>query len=209
MSDLNPQIEDLPPVPLLIVISGPSGVGKDTMVMRLGERGVPFHFVVTATSRPMRPGELDGRDYHFYSKAQFERMIEQGELLEWALVYGHYKGIPKREIRDALLSGRDVVLRVDVQGAATMRRLVPNAVQIFVMPGNMDELRDRLAGRSTETPEEIGQRMAVARGEIERIREFEYVVFNRAGQQDAAVAQIQAIVLAEKQRVFPRKIIID
>ncbi|HWQ11975.1 MAG TPA: guanylate kinase, partial [Roseiflexaceae bacterium] len=141
--DRNPLLDGKPPYPLLVVLSGPSGVGKDSILMRMRDVGFPFHFVVTATSRPMRPGERPGYDYHFHTTQEFEALIAAGELLEWANVYGHYKGIPKSEIRNALASGRDVILRIDVQGAETIRRLAPEAVLIFVVPGSFEELRNR------------------------------------------------------------------
>src|ERR1700712_498998 len=140
----NPLLDGKPAQPLLVVLSGPSGVGKDSILMRMRDFGFPFHFVVTATSRAMRPSERDGYDYHFVGKERFEEMIAREELLEWAEVYGHYKGIPKSEVRQALASGRDVLLRIDVQGAATIRKLVPEAIFIFVAPGGLEELRYRL-----------------------------------------------------------------
>ena len=109
--------------PLLIVISGPSGVGKDTVIQRMKERRLPFHFVVTATTRPPRAGEVHGRDYFFVTKDEFAAMIESDELLEYAYVYNDYKGIPKQQVREALASGQDVIMRVDVQGAAKIRQL--------------------------------------------------------------------------------------
>ena len=118
--------------PLLIVISGPSGVGKDALIERMKVEGLPFHFVVTATTRPKRPDEVDGVDYIFVTMSEFADMIERQELLEYAIVYGDYKGIPKQQVREALASGKDVVMRVDVQGAATVRRLAPEAVLIFL-----------------------------------------------------------------------------
>ncbi|MEN9933464.1 MAG: hypothetical protein RLZZ387_43 [Chloroflexota bacterium] len=204
--DLNPMLVGKPPHPLLVVISGPSGVGKDSILMRMRDVGFPFHFVVTATSRPMRPAERPGYDYHFYTTEEFEALIAQDELLEWANVYGHYKGIPKSEIRQALASGRDVVLRIDVQGAETIRRLAPNAVLVFVAPGSFDELRDRLQWRRTETPDEMERRLGVAQQEMGALDQFDYVVFNREDRLDDAVGQIRAIVQAEKQRVRPRKV---
>lgn len=205
-NELNPLLQALPPPPLLVVLSGPSGVGKDSVLGRMRELGVPFHFVVTATSRPMRPGEQDGLDYHFVGREGFERLIQNDELLEWAEVYGQYKGVPKFEIRQALSSGKDVVLRIDVQGAATIRRLAPSALLIFIAPGHPNELRDRLAARHTETPDEIERRLGVMRAEMEAIAGFDYVVLNRAELLDEAVDQIRAIVQAEKHRVWPRRV---
>jgi guanylate kinase len=194
------------PQPLLVVISGPSGVGKDSVLMRMRELAFPFHFVVTATSRPIRPGEVDGYDYHFVSVERFERMIHDEELLEWATVYGQYKGIPKFEVRQAMASGRDVVLRINVDGAATIRRLAPEAVFIFLAPATTDELRRRLAVRRTESLDEIEGRLAVAAQELEQVEQFDYVVINREDRLDEAVGQIRAIITAEKQRVFPRRV---
>ncbi len=126
---LNPILEGRAPTPLLVVISGPSGVGKDSVLMRMRELGFPFHFVVTANSRPQRPGEIDGLDYHFVSQERFEEMIAKEELLEWARVYGHYRGIPKSEVRRAIASGRDVILRVNVDGDAKI--VLKNCVTVY------------------------------------------------------------------------------
>jgi guanylate kinase len=204
----NPLLDGKPPYPLLVVISGPSGVGKDSILMRMREIGFPFHFVVTATSRAMRPGERADYDYHFVTKECFEEMIANEELLEWAEVYGHYKGIPKSEIRQALASGRDVILRVDVQGAATIKRLAPEAVLIFVAPGSFDELSARLRWRRTEAPDDIERRLSLARREMEQVEYFDYVVINREDHLDDAVGQIRAIIVAEKQRVHPRRVML-
>ncbi|GAB4188562.1 MAG: guanylate kinase [Roseiflexaceae bacterium] len=203
---LNPILEGKPPYPLLVVISGPSGVGKDTLLMRMRELGFPFHFVVTATSRPIRPGERDGFDYHFVTKSHFEQMIEREELLEFADVYGHYKGIPKSEVRQALDSGKDVILRIDVQGAATIRRLAPGALFIFVAPGSFDELRWRLQLRRSESEDEVERRLSFARQEMEQARQFDYLVINHENHLDEAVGKIRAIIVAEKQRVHARRV---
>jgi guanylate kinase len=204
----NPLLDALPPPPLLVVISGPSGVGKDSILNRMRVMGVPFHFVVTATSRAIRPGERDGHDYHFVGREGFERLIQDDELIEWAEVYGDYKGVPKFEVRQALSSGEDVVLRIDVQGAATIRRLAPEAVLIFVAPGNFEELRTRLEARHTESAEDIQRRLAVVRTELAAIDYFDYVVINQDDRLDHAVEQIRAIVTAEKQRVHPRRVVL-
>lgn len=193
-------------MPLLVVISGPSGVGKDSVLMRMRELAFPFHFVVTATSRPIRPGEIDGYDYHFVSVERFEQMIQNDELLEWAKVYGQYKGIPKSEVRQAMASGRDVLLRINVDGAATIKRLAPEAVFIFLAPASPEELRRRLTVRRTESPQEIERRLAMASEEMEQVQHFDYVVINREDRLDEAVGQIRAIIIAEKQRVFPRQV---
>jgi guanylate kinase len=202
----NPLLEGMVPPPLLVVISGPSGVGKDSVLNRMRELSFPFHFVVTATSRAIRPGEVDGYDYHFVSVERFETMIHNEELIEWALVYGQYKGIPKFEVRQAMASGRDVVLRINVDGAATVRRIAPEAVFIFLAPASPAELRERLSLRRTESQAEIDLRLAVAANEMGQVDQFDYVVLNREGRLDEAVGQIRAIIIAEKQRVFPRQV---
>jgi len=194
------------PQPLLIVISGPSGVGKDTTLNRMKELGHPFHFVVTATARPQRPGEVHSRDYYFVSMKKFTAMIEQGELLEHALVYGEYKGIPKAHVRQALASGQDVLMRVDVQGAATIRKLVPNAVLIFLTASSEEELTRRLRARKTESPKSLEKRLATARQEMAQIVNFDYVVVNQDHHLDDTVRQIVAIITAEKCRVKQRHI---
>lgn len=167
---------------------------------------MPFHFVVTATTRPPRPGEVDGRDYFFISNDEFAEMIDHHELLEWARVYNDYKGIPKQQVRDALASGKDVVMRLDVQGAATVRTLSPDAVLIFLAPSSEDELVNRLRERKTETPEGLKLRIATARRELDRMREFDYCVINRDMSLEATVDQIIAIIEAEHSRVNPRRV---
>jgi guanylate kinase len=192
--------------PLLIVISGPSGVGKDTVIQRMKERQLPFHFVVTATTRPSRPNEVNGVDYIFVSHNEFAEMIEQGELLESAIVYNDYKGIPKAQVRQALASGKDVIMRVDVQGAATIRKLCPDALLIFLTIQDEEEIIRRLKERKTETREGLNLRIATARQELKRLDEFDYVVVNREFQLDETVDIIMAIIQAEHHRVKPRKV---
>jgi guanylate kinase len=192
--------------PLLIVISGPSGVGKDSVVTRMSERKLPFYFVVTATTRPPRENEVHGVDYFFYTKDEFAEMIEQGELLEYAYVYDDYKGIPKSQVRAALASGKDVVMRLDVQGAATIKDLYPDALLIFLTTENEAELEKRLKERETEKPEELKLRIATARQELKRVDEFDYVVENRDSQLDTTVDTIKAIILAEHCHVKHRKV---
>ncbi|MDH5506774.1 MAG: guanylate kinase [Anaerolineae bacterium] len=195
-----------PPEPLLIVISGPSGVGKDTVLQRMQERHLPFHFVVTATTRPPRAAETHGVDYFFVSREEFAEMIEKDELLEYAIVYKDYKGIPKQQVRQALASGKDVVMRVDVQGAASVRKLSPDAVLVFLTTSDEQELVSRLEARETETPEGLKLRIATARQEFKRINEFDYVVVNREHQLDETVDTILSIIHAEHHRVQPRKV---
>ena len=198
---------DLPyPSPLLIVISGPSGVGKDTVLQRMKERGLPFHFVVTATTRPKRPDEVHGRDYWFVGKDEFARMIEADELIEYAIVYNDYKGIPKGQVREALASGKDVILRIDVQGAETIRKLAPEALLIFLTTETEEELVHRLETRQTETYDELKLRIATARKEHQRIEAFDYVIRNLDFRLDSTVDVIRAIIEAEHHRVKPRQV---
>ena len=186
-----------PVYPILLVISGPSGVGKDTIARQLIERRPDkFYFVVTATTRPPRTGEVHGHDYFFVSNDEFARMIEANELLEYAVVYNDFKGIPKQQIRDALKSGRDVIMRVDVQGAATIRKLVPNAVSVFLMSESEDELVRRLRERKSESGDSLNLRIATARQEMKRTDEFDYFVVNAEGEQERAVQQIMSIIEA-------------
>ncbi|WP_376793255.1 guanylate kinase [Thermoflexus sp.] len=194
-----------PTQPLIVVISGPSGAGKDSLLRRMKELQVPFHFVVTATSRPPRPDEVDGVDYHFLTRERFEAGIQAGEFLEYAIVYGDYKGIPRWEIDNALASGKDVILRVDVQGAATLRRLIPEAVFIFVIPASREELIERLRTRGTETPESIDRRLQAVEEELKHWVDFDYVVVNRDQHLDEAVNDILAIIRAEHCRARPRR----
>lgn len=189
------------PRPVLVVISGPSGVGKDATLNLMKQYNYPFYFVVTATTRPIRPGEEDGVDYHFVSMGEFAEMIDQGELLEYAVVYGDYKGIPKKHVREALASGKDVIMRIDVQGAATIRKLVSNAVTIFLTAENEDELVRRLRERKTEAPDKLKMRIATARQELNRVVEFDYVVVNRVDQLEDTVNKVFSIIAAEKCRI--------
>ncbi|HEY46315.1 MAG: guanylate kinase [Anaerolineae bacterium SM23_ 63] len=194
--------------PLLIVISGPSGVGKDSVVQRMKERDLPFHFVVTATTRPKRPDEVHGVDYFFLSQEEFDEMIEQDELLEHALVYSDYKGIPKQQVRQALTSGQDVVMRIDVQGAETIRFLCPEALLIFLSTRSEEELVERLKTRKTENPEELKLRLETVHQELEQVHLFDYYVLNAENELDATVDTILAIIHAEHQRTHPRQVII-
>ena len=192
--------------PLLIVLSGPSGVGKDTVLQALKRRNLPLHFVVTATDRPPRPGEVPGVDYIFVTREEFERMIADDELLEYAVVYGDYKGIPKAQIRQALASGKDVILRVDVQGAARLRALCPEAVLIFLAPANVEDWYQRLINRHSETPETLARRVEAVRRELTYLDLFDYLVINRQDQLEQAVDQIISIIQVEHLRVHPRRI---
>lgn len=190
--------------PLLIVISGPSGVGKDTVIQRMKERHLPIYFVVTASTRPPRPNEVHGQDYFFYTHDEFAEMIEKGELLEYAIVYNDYKGIPKAQVREALASGKDAVMRLDVQGAATIRKLFPDALMIFLTVQDEEEMIARLQARKTESHEGLKLRIATARQEMTRIDDFDYIVVNRQQHLDETVDTIIAIIEAEHHRVKQR-----
>lgn len=193
-----------PAPPLLVIVSGPSASGKTTVLAGLRKLRRPWHFAVTATTRPMRPGEVDGKDYIFMDTADFLRAQERDELLESAQVYDRWYGVPRWQVRDPLIAGKDVILGIDVQGAATIRSIAPEALTIFVMPASMDELRSRLAQRGTEDDAEMQRRLQEASVELSRIDEFDYRVVNRNGALDHAVREIDAIIAAEKCRVNPR-----
>lgn len=192
--------------PVMVVISGPSGVGKDVTLKRMQELGYPFYFVVTANTRPRREGEVDGMDYFFVSKSEFAKMIEQGELLEHAVVYGDYKGIPKEQVRRALSSGQDVIMRIDVQGATTLRRIVPEAIFIYLSAESEEALVERLRERKTEPEDQLALRIATARQEQKRLDLFDYLVVNSNGRLDETCETIAAIIKAEKCRVRQREI---
>ncbi|XP_008799130.1 guanylate kinase 2, chloroplastic/mitochondrial [Phoenix dactylifera] len=196
-----------PPNPLIIVISGPSGVGKDAVIKRLLEVRQQIHFVVTATSRAKRPGEVDGKDYYFVTKEEFLSMVERNELLEYALVYGDYKGIPKQQVRDYMAKGYDIVLRVDIQGAATLKSILGNsAVFIFLVAESEAALVKRLIDRRTETAEMLLVRVTTAREEVKHLKSFDYVVVNAEGKLDGAVKLVESIIDAEKARVQQRNV---
>ena len=196
----------LQPEPLLIVISGPSGVGKDSVIKRMKTHDLPFHFIVTATTRARRDDEVHGVDYFFISYDEFNEMIKNEELLEHAIVYGDQKGIPKEQVRQALETGKDVVMRIDIQGAETIRQICPQALLIFLTTQNEAEMVERLKLRKTETKEGLKVRIATARQELKRIQEFDYVVINRDCHLDEAVDAILAIIKAEHHRAIPRKV---
>ncbi|MEA3442146.1 MAG: guanylate kinase [Chloroflexota bacterium] len=192
------------PSNLLIIISGPSGVGKDAVLARMKEKGYPFYYAITATTRQKRAGEKHGRDYYFFAPDQFQSMIKKGELLEWAEVYGNYYGVPKEEITWALSQGKDAILKVDVQGAATLKKILPQAVFIFLMPPSTAELERRLKGRSSDLEKDLTLRLEKAREEIERLPLFDYAITSYENKLDDIISQIQAIIIAERCRVKPR-----
>jgi guanylate kinase len=195
-----------PKTPLLIVISGPSGAGKDAVLTRMKETGFPLEYITTLTTRPQRPGERDAVDYCFISTEQFQKMLERGELLESANVYGNWYGVPRQPVKQALDRGEDVIVKVDIQGAATIKRIVPQAVLIFLTPPSPEELALRLRERHTETAFDLALRIKTAEAEIKQLPLFDYVVLNQRDEIDRAVSQIKAIITAEKCRASPREI---
>ena len=180
------------------MLSGPSGVGKDAVLALVKGSGNPLYFTVTVTTRPRRKGESDGVDYHFVTKERFEEMVGGGELVEWAEVYGYYYGVPRRQVKEALGRGCDVVVKVDVQGAATIKSAVPQALLIFLSPPSMEALEKRIRQRNTESTTELERRLATAHEEMNQQWLFDYVVVN--DRVDRAAAQIDAIVAAESCR---------
>jgi len=192
--------------PLVIIVSGPSGVGKDAILNRMKQGNYPFEFVVTLTTRKPRNNEKHNVDYHFVSLEEYQHLLENDGLLESASVYGNWYGVPKQPIRDALKRGRDTIIKVDVQGAASIKKVIPEAVFIFIMPPSLEELNRRLTRRSIETPAELSLRLNTARHEMEQVSTFDYAVYNPDRNIDSAIEDIMAIVRAEKCRAVPRKI---
>jgi guanylate kinase len=185
--------------PLLVVISGPSGVGKDAVLERLRAVDPGACFVTTATTRPPRNQEKDGGDYLFLSDEEFDRLLAEDAFLESAVVYGYRYGSPKTPVREALARGQDVIVRVDVQGAAAIKRLAPDALFIFLTPTSIDELEQRLRRRDGSDAD-IKVRLETARDEMERQKRFDYIVVNREGALDETVERILRIIEAERRR---------
>jgi len=192
--------------PLLIVISGPSGAGKDALLTRMKKSGYPLKYITTVTTRARRARERDTVNYHFVPTTKFQEMIKNNELLEWANVYGNWYGVPRQAVKEALDSGQDVMVKVDTQGAATIKKILPEAVFIFVIPPSMEELVTRLKQRRTELPFDAALRIKTAEEEIKQLPLFDYVVINKRDKIDQAVSEIKAIITAEKCRASPRKI---
>jgi guanylate kinase len=193
--------------PILVIISGPSGVGKDTVARRLiKRRPEEFYFVVTATTREPRENEVEGYDYFFVSNDEFALMIEEDALLEYAVVYNQYKGIPKQQVIDALNSGKNVIMRLDVQGTETVRKLIPSAITIFLRTPTEADLVRRLRNRESDPAEGVNLRVVEAIQEMRRMQEFRYCVVNAEDQQELAVDQILSIVDAAHCQVKQEKI---
>jgi guanylate kinase len=192
--------------PLLIVISGPSGAGKDALLTRMKKSGYSLKYITTVTTRAQRAKERDNVNYHFVPTTKFQEMIKNNELLEWANVYGNWYGVPRQPVKEALDSGQDVIVKVDIQGAATIKKILPEAVFIFVIPPSMEELVTRLKQRHTESPFDLALRIKTAEEEIKQLPLFDYIVVNKRDKIDQAVSEIKAIITAEKCRASPRKI---
>jgi guanylate kinase len=192
--------------PLLVVLSGPSGAGKDAVLTRMKETGYPAEFITTVTTRPRRAQEKEGVDYNFVSAERFQEMLKNNQFLEHADVYGNWYGVPREPVRQALEAGRDTIVKVDTQGAATIKRLVPQAVFIFMVPPSMEELTARLKRRQTESDFEIELRLKTAQKEMEQLPLFDYLVVNQQDKIELAVSAIEAIITAEKHRLTPREI---
>lgn len=186
--------------PLLVVLSGPSGVGKDAALNELRKLDRPWHFVVTATTRHIRPGETDGVDYIFLDEATFLSMKDQNDFVECAQVYGNWYGVPRSQVTNGLAEGKDVILKIDVQGAATVRQMAPDALFIFMVPGSFQELQDRLSQRMTESSDQMALRLKTAADEMKQASLFNCEVVNSEDRLDAAVADIDAAIDAEKRR---------
>jgi guanylate kinase len=191
-----------------MVLSGPSGVGKDVVLNRIKGSDFPLKYATTVTTRHQRPREIDNVDYRFVSLERFQEMIQDNELLEHANVYGNWYGVPRVEIKKALEKGQDIMVKVDVQGAASLKKLIPDAVFIFLMPPSIKELLARLNKRSTESPADLELRLKTAEKEIEQLSVFDYVVVNRWDEVERAVSEIKAIITAEKCRVNQREIVL-
>ncbi|MEK7354786.1 MAG: guanylate kinase [Chloroflexota bacterium] len=195
-----------PTRPMLFILSGPSGVGKDAVLARLKASDYPMKYVTTLTTRPRRVNEKNDVDYHFISAERFQEMIKNNELLEWAEVYGNRYGVPKEPVKRAFGQGHNVMLKVDIQGVANIKKIVPRAISIFLMPSSVEELERRLKHRHTESAFDMSRRLKIAESEMKELPGFDYVIINREGEIDRAVADIKAIITAEKCRVTGEEI---
>jgi guanylate kinase len=193
---------------LLVIISGPSGVGKDTIIDALRRRphDRDYHYVVTCTTRAPRPGETDGVSYHFIDRERFEALRERGELLEANQVHDNWYGTPRDEVRRALAEGRDVILKIDVQGAQQVKERVEEALLVFIVPPSLETLFERLRARATESADELEIRQRNAAIELARQEDYDYVVTNETGQVERTAARIDEIIEAEHARHPTRRV---
>jgi len=186
--------------PLVVVISGPSGVGKDATIHKLSQSGARFHYVVTATTRPKRQNETHGIDYYFLSEEDFKNKIKQDEFLEHAVVYGNYYGVLKSEVSDALKKGEDVIIKVDVQGANSLKKTIPDAVFIFLVAPSIDDLSERLKRRNADPDHHVSLRIAKAEEEMLSKDMFDYVIINHRDNLAKTANEVRAVVATEKKR---------
>ena len=191
--------------PLMVIISGPSGVGKDA-VLGLKKSHFPIYHVITLNTREPRPDEKEGVDYFFVSREEFEKKIANDEMIEYSKVYADYKGVPKSQIRTAMASGKDVILRLDVQGAEKIKKLESSAVLIFLVPSNQEEWIKRLGGRAHRKDKDIQTRIETAKNELHYAKNFDYIVVNAQNKLDETVQKIEAIITAEHLKANPRTI---
>jgi guanylate kinase len=191
-----------------VVISGPSGVGKDTVLARMKERGLPLHFTVTATTRPPREESSADPLLALLSEEAFDRLLEEDGLLEHAQVYGYRYGVPKAPVREALERGQDVVVRVDTQGAATIKKLAPDAILIFLAPPSLEALEARLRARGLDDAETIQRRLQAASQEMEQASKFDHTVVNEEDGVDDVVDRVLAIMAAERSRAGRRPVVL-
>jgi guanylate kinase len=195
------------PNPMLVVVSGPSGVGKSTIVAELAANRPQVVPIVTATTRPRRAGEVDKVHYHFLSLEEFDRLRDEDGLLEWALVHGtHWYGTPIEQVRGILAAGRDAILTIDPQGARSVRSKVPDALLIFVMPPSLEDLESRLAERGSEDADQLARRRRSAESEMAASGDYDYVIVNETGHPEAAAERIWEIIQAEARRDPPRRV---
>ena len=185
-------------MPILFILSGPSGVGKDALLKRMQSSNFPIKYVVTTTTRNIRPGEIDGVDYLFISQETFQLWVRQKKFLEYAEVYGNYYGVTKEQIDKNLKIGLDVIVKVDVQGFFTLKNLFPDAISIFLIPGNNKELEERLKNREYKKNEDVILRLKIANQEMKHISAFDYVLMNRSGRLGNTLSNIIKIIETEK-----------
>lgn len=183
---------------MLIVVTSPSGGGKGTLIDRVLQTVPAVSYSVSFTTRGARAGEQDGREYCFVTRPVFEEMIKQDEFLEWANVYGHLYGTGRAQVEREREAGRDIILEIDVQGAESIRRLVPDAVTVFILPPSFELLKNRLTARGTDSPADLQRRLRGAPAEVEQYKNFQYVILN--DDINRASAQLAAVIYAERAR---------
>ncbi len=192
---------------ILFVVSGPSGVGKTSMIKSIISEMEDAVFSVSCTTRPKRPGEVDGEDYFFVSEEEFKKMIEEDAFLEWARVHGYLYGTPKKFVEDTVNKGKDVILDIDVQGALSVKKKAEDAVYIFIAPPSIEDLRERLEKRKTEDREAMERRLEDARWELQLIEEFDYLIINRDLVE--AINDLKSIMRSERLKTARQKEMIE